>query len=154
MNIDEKFMREALKEARKAFDIGEVPIGAVIVRDNKIIARAYNEKELKQDVTKHAEIMVIQKASKKLKNWRLNDYTIYVTLKPCSMCEGAIIQSRIKNIVIGTDYEQLGAVESHLNCNNKIGEYINIKIGVMETECREILKDFFNSVRKNKNIKL
>lgn len=150
MNIEEKFMKEALKEAIKGYNINEVPIGAVIVKDGKIIARAYNEKEKKQDVTKHAEISAIQKASKKLNNWRLSDCTLYVTLKPCNMCTGAIIQSRIKKVVIGTDYNFTGATESHALGQCEFGNNVDVKIGIMENECEELLKRFFKEVRKNK----
>lgn len=149
INKDEKFMNEALKEAKKAYKIGEVPIGAVIVKDEKIISRGYNQKELKKDITKHAEIIAIQKASKKINNWRLNNCTIYVTLNPCDMCESAIMQSRIKNIVIGTMYEHKGAVESHIKDRLQFKKCISVKTGIMETECRKILKDFFEKVRKD-----
>ena len=114
-NINEKFMKEALKEAKKAYDKLEIPVGAVIVRDNKIIARAHNLKELKQDTTKHAEILAIKKASKKLNNWRLTDCEIYVTLEPCPMCAGAIINSRIKKVYIGAKDLKTGACGSKLN---------------------------------------
>ena len=96
MTEKEKFMKEALKEAKKAYEKEEIPVGAVIVKDNKIIARAYNQKEEKRDTTKHAEIIAIQKASKKIDAWRLQDCEMYVTLEPCSMCAGAIIQARKK----------------------------------------------------------
>lgn len=145
---DIKFMKEAIKQAQRAYNIKEVPIGAVIVKDGKIIARAYNEKELKQDVTKHAEITAIQKASKKIKNWRLNDCTIYVTLKPCNMCTGAIIQSRIKRIVIGTEYESKGSIESHGIGSCEFGEKVEVTLGIMEKECKEILQSFFSELRK------
>lgn len=149
-NINEKFMKVALKEAEKAYSIGEVPIGAIIVKDEKIIARAHNEKELKKDVTKHAEIIAIQKASKKINNWRLSNCKIYVTLKPCNMCTGAIIQSRISKVIIGTDYEYGGTKESHLDGNNDFGKEIKVECGVMETECKKILKKFFEEIRKTK----
>ena len=99
--MEEKYMKEALKEAQKAYDKLEIPVGAVIVKDGKIIARAHNQKETKFDTTKHAEILAIQKASKKLKSWRLLDCEMYVTLEPCSMCAGAIINSRIKKYILG-----------------------------------------------------
>ena len=107
--MQEKYMKEALKQAQKAYDINEVPVGAIIVKDDKIIARAYNLKETKQDTTKHAEIIAIQKASKKLNAWRLTDCEMYVTLEPCSMCAGAIIQARIKKVYIGTMDSKTGA---------------------------------------------
>ena len=102
MTEQEKYMKEALKQAKKAYEKGEIPVGAIIVKNHKIIARAYNEKEYKLDTTKHAEILAIQKASKKLQTWRLTDCDMYVTLEPCSMCAGALIQSRIKKLYIGT----------------------------------------------------
>ena len=101
ININEKFMREALKQAKQAYNKLEVPVGAVIVKDGKIIAKAYNQKECKNDTTNHAEILAIKKASKKLNSWRLIDCDMYVTLEPCSMCAGALIQSRIRKVYIG-----------------------------------------------------
>ena len=115
MEKNEKFMKEALKEAQKAYEKLEVPVGAVIVKDGKIIARAHNQKETKKDTTKHAEILAIQKASKKLESWRLIDCEMYITLEPCSMCAGAIINSRIKKIYIGTLDEKTGAAGSVFN---------------------------------------
>ena len=113
--MDSIFMKEALKEAKKAYKKLEVPVGCVIVKDGKIIARAHNLKETKYDTTKHAEILAIQKASKKLESWRLIDCDMYVTLEPCPMCAGAIIQSRIKNLYYGACDEKTGAVGSVLN---------------------------------------
>ena len=104
--MQEKFMKQALKEAKKAYEKLEVPVGAVIVKNGKIIARAHNQKETKYDTTKHAEILAIQKASKKLGSWRLIDCDMYVTLEPCPMCAGAIINSRIKNVYIGASDEK------------------------------------------------
>ena len=115
MDIKEKFMKVALKEAKKACKKLEVPVGAVIVKDGKIIAKAHNQKETKFDTTKHAEILAIQKASKKLGAWRLLDCEMYVTLEPCPMCAGAIINSRIKKVYIGASDEKTGAVGSKLN---------------------------------------
>ena len=113
--IKNKYMKEAIKEAKKAYNKNEIPVGAIIVKDDKIISRGYNIKEGKKDTTKHAEIIAIQKASKKLDSWRLNDCEMYVTLEPCSMCAGAIIQSRIKKIYIGTMDPKTGACGSILN---------------------------------------
>ena len=113
--MEEKFMKEALKEAKKAYDKDEIPVGAVIVKDNKIIARAHNLKEGKNNAICHAEILAIQKACKKLDSWRLLDCEMYVTLEPCSMCAGALINSRIKKIYIGTSDEKTGACGSKLN---------------------------------------
>ena len=140
MQEKERFMKEALKEAKKAYDKLEVPVGCVIVKDGKIISRAHNLKETKKDTTKHAEILAIQKASKKLEAWRLLDCDMYVTLEPCSMCAGAIINSRIRNLYIGTMDKKTGAAGSVLNLfedftfNHKVTE--------------KILKDFFKELRK------
>ena len=155
MDNKEKFMKEALKEAKKAYEKLEVPVGAVIVKDGKIIARAHNLKETKFDTTKHAEILAIQKASKKLNSWRLLDCEMYVTLEPCSMCAGALINSRVKNVYIGASDEKTGAVGSVFNLlddytfNHKVA-YEN---GIMKDECEDILKDFFRTLRKNKSNK-
>lgn len=151
-NINKKFMWEALKEAKKAYDKLEVPVGAVIVKDGKIIARAHNLKETKKDTTKHAEILAIQKASKKLESWRLLDCEMYVTLEPCSMCAGAIINSRIKKIYIGALDEKTGAVGSVLNLmeDYKFNHNVEIEKGLMKTECENILKDFFKMLREMK----
>lgn len=148
-----KYMKEALKEARKAYDKEEIPVGAIIVKDNKIIARAHNIKEEKNDTTKHAEIIAIQKASKKLGSWRLTDCEMYVTLEPCSMCAGALIQSRIKKVYIGTMDTKTGACGSVLNLlkDFPFNHKVEIETGVMQKECENILKDFFKMLRiKNK----
>lgn len=155
MEKNEKFMKEALKEAQKAYEKLEVPVGAVIVKDGKIIARAHNQKETKKDTTKHAEILAIQKASKKLESWRLIDCEMYITLEPCSMCAGAIINSRIKKIYIGTLDEKTGAAGSVFNLfedytfNHKVG----IEKGILQKDCEQILKDFFKELRKIKKEK-
>lgn len=139
----ERFMQEALKEAKKAYEKKEVPIGAVIVRDNKIIARAYNLKETKKNCTAHAEILAINKASKKFNNWRLNDCDIYVTLKPCAMCMGAIISSRIKKVYFGLDeIKQKNKIINNENTSE-------IEGGILKSECEDILKDFFKLRRKD-----
>ena len=152
MTEQEKFMKEALKEAKKAYDKEEIPVGAVIVKDNKIIARAYNVKEEKKDTTKHAEIIAIQKASKKLDNWRLNDCEMYVTLEPCSMCAGAIIQSRIKKVYIGAMDEKTGACGSVLNLfkDYKFNHRVEEENGILKEECEKMLKSFFVELRKIK----
>lgn len=151
-NIKEKFMKEALKEAQKAYKKLEVPIGAVIVKDNKIIARGHNLKEEKQNALKHAESIVIEKACKKLNNWRLNDCEMYVTLEPCPMCAGAIINSRIKKIYIGTLDEKTGACGSKLNLlqDFEFDNSVEIQSGILEEECRDILQKFFKEIRKIK----
>lgn len=138
-------MLEALKEANKAFKIGEVPIGAVIVKDDKIISRAFNKKESSNLATSHAEILAINKACKKLNNWRLLDCTLYVTVEPCLMCCGAIIQSRIKKVVYGTSNEYYGAVES---IDNTLKKYnIEVENNILQNECSNIMKEFFKKRR-------
>ena len=153
--LEEKFMKEALKEAKKAYEKLEVPVGCVIVKEGKIIARAHNLKETKLDTTKHAEILAIQKASKKLESWRLLDCEMYVTLEPCSMCEGAIINSRIKKVYIGTTDEKTGACGSVLNLFNDytFNHKVELERGIMKEECEKILKDFFKELREIKSKK-
>ena len=146
---DKWFMEQAYKEALKAYKKNEVPIGAVIVKDGKIIARGHNERELKQDATLHAEITAIRKACKKLNSWRLNDCDIYVTLEPCAMCAGALIQSRIKTLYIGALDPRAGAAGSVIDVF-KIKEFnhrVEVVYGIMEEECSEILKRFFRELR-------
>ena len=150
--MQELFMKEALKEAKKAYDKLEVPVGCVIVKDNKIIARGHNLKETKFDTTKHAELIAIQKASKKLHSWRLLDCDMYVTLEPCSMCAGAIINSRIKNLYIGALDEKTGAAGSVLNLfeDYTFNHKVNLEKGILKQDCEIILKDFFKELRKIK----
>lgn len=145
--MEQKFMQEALKEANKAYEKLEIPVGAVIVKNGKIIARAHNLKETKQSAIAHAEILAIQKANKKLNNWRLLDCDLYVTLEPCNMCMGAIISSRIKNLYIGTlDPKK----EQKIDINRYKEEYdVNIGYGIMQNECEQILKVFFKNLRKS-----
>ena len=152
MEEKNKFMQEALKEAKKAYDKLEVPVGAVIVKDGKIIAKALNLKETKTDTTKHAEILAIQKASKKLKSWRLTECEMYVTLEPCSMCAGAIINARINKIYIGALDEKTGAVGSVLNLleDYKFNHKVEVEKDIMKPQCEEILKRFFKMLRKMK----
>ena len=147
-------MKQALKEAQKAYNKLEVPVGAVIVKNGKIIARGYNQKETKYDTTKHAEIIAIQKASKKLKSWRLLDCEMYVTLEPCSMCAGAIINSRIKKVYIGTMDEKTGAAGSRLNLfkDYKFNHNVEVETGILKDECEGILKNFFKFLRKEKSL--
>ena len=145
-------MKEALKEAKKAYLLGEVPVGAVIVYEGKIIARGHNTREIKQTVLGHAEINAIQKASKKIGSWRLEDCDIYVTLEPCAMCSGAIIQSRIKNLFFGAYDLKTGVCGSVLNLfEYPFNHKVNVVGGVLEDECSRILKDFFKELRQ-KNI--
>lgn len=148
----EKYMKEALKQARKAYDKEEIPVGAIIVKDHKIIAKSYNEKEYKLDTTKHAEILAIQKASKKLNSWRLTDCDMYVTLEPCSMCAGALIQARIRKIYIGTMDPKTGACGSVLNLlqDYPFNHKIEIETGILGQECEGLLKQFFKELRAKK----
>lgn len=157
MNIkenSEKFMKEALKEAKKAYNKLEVPVGAVIVKDGKIIARAYNQKECKNDTTNHAEILAIKKASKKLNSWRLIDCDMFVTLEPCSMCAGALIQSRIRKVYIGAPDLKTGACGSVLNLleDYTFNHKVEVENGILKNECESILKNFFKELRQNKKI--
>ncbi len=152
MNENIKYMKEAIKEARKAEEKLEVPVGAIIVKDGKIIARAHNQKETKLDPTKHAEIMAIQKACKKLKTWRLTDCIMYVTLEPCTMCAGAIIQARINKVYIGAMDEKTGSCGSVFNLfeDYKFNHHVETEYNVCKEECEIILKDFFINLRKSK----
>lgn len=144
-----KYMEAALKEAEKAYKKLEVPVGCVIVKDGKIIARAHNQKETKKDTTKHAEILAIEKASKKLEAWRLIDCEMYVTLEPCPMCAGALINSRIKKVYIGTMDEKTGACGSKLNLlqDYSFNHKVEIETGIMQEDCEAILKKFFKELR-------
>ena len=155
MEEKEYYMKQAIKEAEKACKKLEVPVGAIIVKERKIIARAHNQKETKTDTTKHAEILAIQKASKKIGAWRLIDCEMYVTLEPCSMCAGAIINSRIKKVYIGALDEKTGAVGSVLNLfkDYTFNHKVEYELGVMEKECQEILKNFFKELRQIKRTK-
>ena len=151
--MQEYYMEQALKEAEKAYKKLEVPVGAVIVKDGKIIARGHNQKETKTDTTKHAEMIAIQKASKKLKSWRLIDCEMYITLEPCTMCAGAIINSRIKKIYIGAMDEKTGAAGSVLNIfeDYTFNHKVEVEKGIKQEECENILKQFFKELRKIKN---
>ena len=146
-------MRLALKQAEKALLEDEVPIGAVIVRDDKVIARGYNKREQKQLVTSHAEIEAIQKAEKKLKSWRLVDCDLYVTLEPCLMCMGAIIQARFKNVYYGAKDPKGGAVVSSINAldSKNINHHPNVEGEILEKECSEIISNYFRMKRKKLN---
>lgn len=143
-----KFMELALIEANKAFQLNEVPIGAVIVKDNKVIARAHNMREIDNLTTSHAEILAIQKANKKLKSWRLDTCTLYVTIEPCPMCAGAIIQSRMKQVVYGARDLKAGAHSSITNIFElPLNHKVEVKQGIMEEECAEIISRFFKKLR-------
>ena len=148
----EKFMKEAIKQSKKAYDKEEIPVGAVIVKDGKIIARGYNKKEEKKDTTQHAEIIAIQKASRKIGAWRLQDCEMYVTLEPCAMCTGALIQARLKRVYIGTMDPKTGACGSVLNLleDYKFNHKVEVETNIMQKECEKILKDFFKYLRSKK----
>ena len=149
MNDDEKWMSLALKQAVKAEEEGEVPVGAVLVKDGILIAQAHNQPISTNDATAHAEIQLLRAASKKLQNYRLTDTTLYVTLEPCAMCFGAMINARIKRIVFGAHDPKTGVCGScedltNANCFN---HEINISGGVSENKCRQLLTKFFKSRR-------
>ena len=152
--MEEIFMEEALKEAKKAYKKQEIPVGAVIVKDGKIIAKAHNLKETKNMSTAHAEILAIERACKILNSWRLIDCDMYVTLEPCTMCMGAIILSRIKNLYIGAMDEKTGSCGSFINLTEyKYNHKVNVKTGILKDKCEYILKDFFKKLRSNKCLK-
>lgn len=147
--VHEKYMLEALKEAKKAYDLGEVPVGAVIVRNDEIIGRGHNLRETMKDPTLHAEIIAIKEAARKLGGWRLIDSTMYVTIEPCSMCAGALVNSRIDNLIIGAKDPKMGACGSIINIveHEKMNHKLNVTYGVLENDCSQIMKDFFKSLR-------
>lgn len=147
--MNEKFMKEAYKQAKKAFDIDEVPIGAVIVLDGKVIAKAYNTRNKSQIAINHAEILAIQKACKKLGSWRLNDCDIYVTLEPCPMCVGAILNARIKNLYFGAYDKTSDSNLIELITNDKrLNHNCEVFGGIMEEECSSLLTKFFSEKRR------
>lgn len=151
---DEYYMNKAIELAKKAYTKDEVPVGALIVKDGKIIAKAYNLKESHNNATHHAEILVLNKAYKKLNSWRLQDTTLYVTLEPCMMCTGAIIQSRISRVVFGAYDPKGGSIVSNIMIDNIKGfnhsfEYLG---GVLENECSTLLKNYFKDKRKKSTL--
>ena len=147
--MEEKFMMQAYKEAQKAFEEDEVPVGCVIVKDGKIVARAHNRKEKKNCALFHAEIECIRKAAKKLDNWNLKGCEIYVTLEPCMMCTGALINSRIDRIIYGCEDPKGGALVSNVRLQDikLLNHYPQIQGGAMEKECSDLLKNFFKNKR-------
>lgn len=151
MTINEKYMALALKEAEKAFTKNEVPVGCVIVKDDKVIARAHNLRQTKKSVLGHAEILAIEKASKKLNSWILEDCTIYVTLEPCPMCAGTILQSRIKKLVFAANEPKFGACGSVINLfEKKFNHEVEVIPNVLQEESSKLLKNFFQILRQNK----
>lgn len=153
MTQDEKYMRAALREAKKAYALDEVPIGCVIVQNDKIIARGYNRRNTDKNTLAHAEIAAIKKASKKTGDWRLEDCTMYVTLEPCQMCAGAIVQSRLAKVVIGSMNPKAGCAGSVLNLlqMKEFNHQVELVKGVLEEECSKMLSGFFQELREKKN---
>ena len=148
---DQFFMQKALLQAMRAKDMLEVPVGAVLVKDDKIISRGFNRRETLQDATGHAEIIAIKKACNKLGSWRLSDCTLYVTLEPCPMCAGAIINARIPRVVVGTEDPKGGAFGGRINLNSYGFNHMpTVEFGLMQQQCSQLLKDFFIELRNAK----
>ena len=152
MTKEEKYMKAAIREAKKAYALDEVPIGCVIVQQDKIIARGYNRRNTEGNTLAHAELTAIKKASKKTGDWRLEDCTMYVTLEPCQMCSGAIVQARIPRVVIGTMNAKAGCAGSVINILQMEGfnHRVDITKGVLMEECRDMMQAFFKQLRLEK----
>ena len=153
MTREEKYMKEAIKQAKKAYAIGEVPIGCVIVCENEIIGRGYNRRITDKNTLSHAELNAIKKASKKLNDWRLDNCEMFITLEPCQMCSGAIVQSRIKKVYIGSMNPKAGCAGSILNLLQvpQFNHQVEIETGILAEDCSQMLKQFFRELReKNK----
>lgn len=152
MTQDEKYMKAAIREAKKAYVLDEVPIGCVIVQNDKIIARGYNRRNTDKNTLAHAEMSAIKKASKKTGDWRLEDCTMYVTLEPCQMCAGAIVQSRLGKVVIGSMNPKAGCAGSVINLlqMKQFNHQVEMVTGVMEEECSAMLSGFFQELREKK----
>lgn len=152
MNDREKYMKEALRQARKAYKLGDVPIGCVIVYEGKVIARGYNRRNADKNTLSHAELNTIKKASKALGDWRLDDCEMYVTLEPCQMCAGAIVQSRIKKVYMGAMNPKAGCAGSILNLLqvDKFNHQVEMEEGVLGEECGKLLKSFFKDLREGR----
>lgn len=150
MDNDIKYMRAAISQAKKAYSLGEVPIGCVIVHNDTIIGRGYNRRNTDKSTLSHAEITAIKKASKKLGDWRLEGCTLYVTLEPCQMCSGAIVQARIDRVVMGAMNPKAGCGGSILNIlqNDAFNHQVDVAKGILEEECSAMLKSFFKSLRE------
>ena len=155
LSTDEKYMKEAIKQAKKAYAIDEVPIGCVIVYNDKIIGRGYNRRNIDRNTLAHAETQAIRKASKKMDDWRLEDCTLYVTLEPCQMCSGAIVQARIKRVVVGCMNAKAGCAGSVLNLlqMDEFNHQVELTTGVLEEECSLMMKQFFKELRAKKKAK-
>ncbi len=154
MTQDEKYMKEAIRQAKKAYALGEVPIGCVIVYQDKIIGRGYNRRNTDKNTLSHAEITAINKASKKMKDWRLEECTLYVTLEPCQMCAGAIVQARITETVIGAMNPKAGCGGSILNILEmpEFNHQVVVRRGVLQEECTILLKSFFKELRERNRV--
>ena len=152
MTQDEKYMKAALREAKKAYQLDEVPIGCVIVQNDKIIARGYNRRNTDKNTLAHAELSAIKKASKKTGDWRLEDCTMYVTLEPCQMCAGAIVQSRLGKVVIGSMNPKAGCAGSVINLlqMKQFNHQVEMVTGVLDEECSKMLSGFFLELREKK----
>lgn len=149
MTQDERFMKEALVEAEQAFALGEVPVGAVVVKDGKIIARGHNRRETDRVATAHAELLAMEEACRVLGSWRLSDCTLYVTLEPCPMCAGTAVNARVGRVVYGAKDAKAGAMGSVFSVNAyPLNHKVDLTVGVLEAECREILRRFFEEKRK------
>ena len=150
--IDEKYMKEAIRQAKKAYAIGEVLIECVIVYEDKVIGRGYNRKTIDKNTLSHAELNAIRKASKKMGDWRLEGCTMYVTLEPCQMCSGAIVQSRMSRVVVGCMNPKAGCAGSVLNLLNmeEFNHQVELTTGVLEEECSQMMKTFFKELRESK----
>lgn len=156
ISVEEKYMKEALKQAKKAYALGEVPIGCVIVHEGKIIGRGYNRRNTDKNTLAHAEITAINKASKVIGDWRLEECTLYVTLEPCQMCAGAIVQSRIPEVVMGCMNPKAGCAGSILNILEmpQFNHQVKVTRGILEADCSQMLKTFFEELRiRNKQEK-
>ena len=152
MTQDEKYMKEAIKQAKKAYLLGEVPIGCVIVYQDKIIGRGYNRRTIDKNTLAHAELLAIRKASRRMDDWRLEDCTMYVTLEPCQMCSGAIVQSRMKKVVVGCMNPKAGCAGSILNLlqMEEFNHQVELEIGVLGEECSNMMRSFFKELREKK----
>lgn len=155
MDLDIRFMKEAIKQAKKAYALEEVPIGCIITYQNKIIGRGYNRRTTDRNPLAHAELLAIKKASKKMNDWRLEDCTMYVTLEPCQMCSGAIVQSRIKRVVVGCMNPKAGCAGSILNMleMKEFNHQAELTTGIMEEECSVMMKQFFKELREKQKKK-
>lgn len=154
MEKQEKYMKEAIRQAKRAYALGEVPIGCVIVFEDKIIARGYNRRNTDKNTLSHAEITAIRRASRKMGDWRLEGCTMYVTLEPCQMCAGALVQSRIDRVVIGCMNPKAGCAGSVLNLLQmaEFNHQVEVERGICEEECSQILKQFFRELRERNKL--